>query len=134
MRQKLRTAVMTLTGGAALTTAGCDLIGPGTERFLVRVDSISAPAIVAPDETLRVVFFGHVGPDGCSRITRVDKQRTPARLEIAFHGERDDGAYCTQVPVELRHEEAVAPPLEDPFVIRVTQPGSTSLERVVHTQ
>ena len=79
-------------------------------------------------------FFGRVGSDGCSRLTRVEKQLTSSRLEIAFHAERKRNAYCTQMPVALRHDEIIPPPLDDPFTIRATQPGTGALERTVRVE
>jgi hypothetical protein len=115
---------------AASLTSGCDILGFGDESFVVRVDSISAPAEVDAGTALEVQFHGYVGPDGCSSLSRVEKRVAPQLLEIRFHGVRRSGN-CTQMPVPLEHTERAEPPLSDPFTIRVLQPDGASLERVV---
>src|SRR5439155_14435142 len=62
-----------LTG---LALAGCGLFGPSAEQFLIRVDSIAVPKILAAGDTLTAHFYGGIGPDGCWRLARVDKERS----------------------------------------------------------
>jgi hypothetical protein len=112
----------------------CDILAISTSRFIVRVDSISAPDAIGVSETLSVVFRGSVGADGCSRIARVERRRTPNSLDVAFHGERTRSGECTQMPVSLDHEEQIAPPLEDPFTVRVLQPSGPALEKLVQVR
>jgi hypothetical protein len=125
-----RTWTLPLLVLAGMLTTGCDILGYGDERFVVRVDSISAPAAVDAGTALAVQFHGWVGPNGCSSLSRVEKRAAPQLLEIRFHGVRRSGN-CTQMPVSLDHAERVEPPLSDPLTIRVLQPGGASLERVV---
>ena len=120
---------------ASLISSGCGLLDSGTDSFVIRVDSISAPDAVAPADTLTARFFGGIGPDLCSRLVRVEKRSEPGVLEVRFHGERDeDGGDCLQLARFLDHEEEILPPLEDPFTIRVLQPDGAPLERVVRIQ
>lgn len=110
----------------------CDLFGLSVERYLIRVDSVVAPFVVAADDTLRVRFQGEVGPDGCYRLVRVAREVTTSSLEVVFYGEhREDGGYCTQAIVTMDHEETVEPPLVGPFKITVHQPGGSLREQVV---
>jgi hypothetical protein len=119
----------------SLAGLGCGLLDSGTDSFVIRVDSISAPAAIAPADTLTVRFFGGIGPDLCSRLVRVEKRSEPGVLEVRFHGERDEGGGdCLQMVSLLDHEEKILPPLVDPFIIRVLQPEGAPLERVVGVQ
>lgn len=102
--------------------------------FVIRVDSISTPASIAPADTLTARFFGPVGSDGCSRLDRVEKRREGGLLELRFHGTRKGGVDCSQMPVSLNHEERLVPALPDPFTIRVLQPDGPALERAVRVQ
>lgn len=131
-RGRRRRAVQaSLWAAATLMTGGCDLLGIGTTSFIVPVDSIVAPQSISAGDALPVFFFGRVGPDGCSRVSRVDTELTAGSLEITFHGERDEYDACTDMPVLLEHRHLVPPPLTDPFVIRAIQPDGPALERTV---
>jgi hypothetical protein len=121
---------------AGLTLAGCGLFGPSAEQFLIRVDSIAVPSSLAAGDTLTAHFYGRIGPDGCSRLARVDKQVTSASLDIAFTGEHrvPGGTDCIALSVAMNHAEVVAPPLGAPFVITVRQPDGSVLRRTVDVQ
>ena len=123
-------------GLIGLALAGCGLFDPSAERFLIRVDSIAVPAIVAASDTLMARFHGAVGPDGCWGLARVDRQSTSASLDVTFHGEHDvrNGIGCTASPVALNHTEVVAPPIGTPFTISVHQPDGSLLRRSVTVQ
>jgi hypothetical protein len=45
-----------------------------------------------------------------------------------------EGVDCAQMPVLLEHQEAIAPPVQDPFRITVLQPDGNLLERVVRVE
>ena len=114
-----------------LAGLGCGWAGlGGPTKFIVRVDSISAPDAIAATDTLVVRFWGRIGATGCSRLDRVETAPGPGLFEITFHGERDDGL-CTQMPVSLIHDETILPPMQDPFTIRVRQPDGTTLIKSV---
>lgn len=100
----------------------------------MRVDSISAPVSVAAGQSFVIGFSGKVGSDQCSRLARIDRNRSGGALEITFHGERMEGVDCAQMPVLLEHQEAIAPPVQDPFRITVLQPDGNLLERVVRVE
>lgn len=110
--------------------AACDLMTSESSGFTIRVDELSAPASVGPDQTLTVRFSGTIGPDGCSRLERVERRASRNELEITFRGARRTGT-CVQMPVRLEHQEIVQPPLEDSFTVRVIQPGGPALVHVV---
>lgn len=115
-----------------LATTGCDPFE--AEEFVVQVDSITGPASVSSTETLTVRFWGRLGPDLCSRLDRVDRDRTPDALELRFHGERSMDGGCPQMPAILDHQEEIAPPFGDPFTVRVSQPDGALLEKVVRVR
>lgn len=134
---EIRTRVLSLLFlMGSLAGLGCDPTGVTTKRFVVRVDSISAPDSITPTEALTVRFWGNLGPDLCSRLDRVDKHRFAGGIELRFHGVRaTGGGDCLQMPAALQHDEMVAPPLENPFTIRVLQPdGVPPLERQVRVR
>jgi len=113
-----------------MLVAGCGIV-ESTDRFTVRVDSIELPPSVNGTEAFMVRFEGVIGPNGCSRVTDVVTQRAPDLLEVSFRGERRSGGECLQMPAVLQHEEAVSPPYDLPFTVRVQQPDGSILERTV---
>lgn len=104
-----------------------------SRRFIVRVDSIVAPATIAANDTLVVWFFGYVGNDGCSYVEHVDKYLTVTELRVTFRGTYDGrpDVACTMAPVSLHHPEVVLPPRSSPFRIIVLQPDGTLLQRAI---
>lgn len=120
-------------GGLAILQ-GCEPTAPDrSRRFIVRVDSIVAPATMAANDTLIVWFFGYVGSDGCSYVERIDKYLTLGELRVTFRGKYDGrpGVACTMAPVSLHHPEVVLPPRSSPFRIIVLQPDGTLLQRSI---
>jgi hypothetical protein len=113
--------------------SACDVFGPRTESFIIRVDSIDAPATVAQGQAFDVVFSGGIGSDGCSTLARVDRTMTVDTLRVRFHGERRRGGNCPQMPTRLEHTEPVTPPVNDPFVVIAIQPTGPPLITTVRT-
>lgn len=120
----------------AASSACSNVLGTKTERFIIAVNDISVPDTIAPGETLNARFAGNIGPDGCSRLDRVERNRSAGLLELRFHGIRklDVNTDCTLMQVKLEHVEHLLPPIEDPFMIRVIQPDGSALERVVRVR
>lgn len=116
---------------ACLAGLGCDLVGPDTTAFIIRVDSMSALDSIAATDTLTVRFWGKIGGNGCSWLDRVETARSQGLLEITFHGRRRQRGLCTQMPTVLKHDETIRPPMQDPFAIRVMQPDGTTLVKSV---
>lgn len=117
-----------------LAVHGCSVLDPDDE-FVIRVDSISAPASVEPGEPLNVRFHGIIGSNLCYRLDRVERSATAEQLSIRFHGKKRGGFRdCAQQPAVLEHEETISPPLQDPFTITVRQPSGAPLTRVVAIQ
>jgi len=118
----------------ALAISSCGILAPSTERFLIRVDSITAPRVVAANDTLSAHFYGKIGPDGCWRLAGTDRQANSAMLDVTFHGEHVRSGECTAMLVALNQVEIVSPPLGNPFTIAVHQPDGSVLRRVVTVQ
>ena len=116
-----------------LAATGCGNPFGGTEEFVVQIDSITGPASVSSTETLTVRFWGFLGPNLCSVLDHVDRNRTPNALELTFHGEHRGGT-CFHQPAILEHQEEIAPPFGDPFTVRVSQPDGAVLEKVVRVR
>jgi hypothetical protein len=135
-RAPVRRFIATCGFLAGLALPGCGLFGPSPEEFLIRVDSIAVPSSLAASDTLIAHFYGRIGPDGCWRLARIDKQITSASLDVTFHGEHRvrNGYDCTALAVALNYAEVVAPPLDTPFAVTVHQPDGSLLRRFVTVQ
>jgi hypothetical protein len=124
-------AAVPLLAAALLT--GCDIVGLGTQKFVIPVDSIQAPATAGAGDVITVVFHGWIGANGCSSLSRVARNATSGSLTITFHGEHRRGD-CHQSLVSLLHTERIDPPHIDPLTIRVVQPRGARLEAVIRVQ
>jgi hypothetical protein len=115
---------------------GCGAFGTESTRFVIRVDTITAPATIAPSDTLRVRFEGVIGSSGCYRLESIELTQTIKSLDIRFIGENGAGfsVLCTAAISMLDHYEAKVPPIAGPFVITVRQPDGTTLTRTVAVQ
>jgi hypothetical protein len=112
----------------------CGLLGPDRTEFVIRVTSIEAPDTIATTAPLTARFSGPIGHDQCSYLDRVEKRLTANTLELRFHGVREVGGYCLMAVAVLDHEVTVAPPVGDPFTIRVLQPDGVPLEKIVRVR
>lgn len=138
MRDRYGREARALVAGVILAglaiVQGCEPTAPDRSRnFIVRVDSIVAPATTAPTDTVIVWFFGYVGNNGCSSVERVDRYQTSTELRVTFRGKYDGrpGIGCTQAPVSLHHPEVVLPPRGAPFSVIVLQPDGSELRRTL---
>lgn len=116
-----------------LTSGGCNLFESDKRDFVIRVDSISGPSTIGPDQALAVRFWGSIGPSGCYHLIDSPSGRAPDRFEIQFLGEFRR-ATCTLDPIPLMHDVELQPPFQSPFTIRVLQPSGQPLEKTVHVQ
>ncbi len=124
-------AFLLLAGSAACSNP----LGSDSQGFGIFVDSISAPEMVASNDTLIVRFFGRIGSSLlCSRLDRVDVGRGPNLLVLRFNGELNLDGDCPHMPAILDHVVRVPPPREYPFMIRVNQPDGSKLDKIVRVR
>jgi hypothetical protein len=118
---------------AAVTLAACDRLGLGPNQFIIKVDSISAPDTLRTTDTLRVRSWGFIGPSGCYRLDNVYKERRSNEILIQFNGLHVEET-CTQALVFLDYTDKTAPPLANPFTIKVKQPDGSIMSRSVNVR
>jgi hypothetical protein len=118
---------------AAVALAGCGFpLEP--REFTITVNSIRAPSVVSGGGAFQLLFFGPVGPNACYRFKAFKMTRTSADADITVVGESDSGT-CAQVPSYLSGEPiTIAPPVSDPFTVRVHQPNGAVLTRVIRVE
>jgi hypothetical protein len=128
------TGLVSILGIAALL-ASCDITGPEPEGFIIRIDSISAPASLEASDSLVVRFIGVVTGPECRQSMSRTEFRSPSSLWVTFDGElRPPGSDCAATLVEFQHRIAVPAPLKDPFTITAEDGTGARLQQVVRVR
>jgi hypothetical protein len=74
--------------------------------FKIMVDSISHSGIISVDDTLKIKFYGFIGPDGCHKFSRFEEHKNNNVLELTVWGSKPDfQTACPEVLVYLDGEE-----------------------------
>ena len=107
----------------------CDRGPTSPEQFLIRVDSLTAPAQASYAEPFTVTFYGRIGGNTCYSLRRVEREYSPVAVDFTFVGERcvSGGGYA--VVVSLNQPELIQVSRLGPFAIRVHQPDGSTLTR-----
>lgn len=120
--------------GCSMLTNADDDSSPTVEQGVATVDSLHAPARVAPSDTLSLRLTGTVGPNGCYSFDGFDVERSPDRLRIVpvVTQQTGEGLMCTQAIVPLDEVYAAAPPFaEGPLTVVVPQPDRPDVTATV---
>jgi hypothetical protein len=74
--------------------------------FKIMVDSVSQPGTISANDTLKIKFYGFVGPDGCHKFSRFEAQKKANELELTVWGSKPNfQTVCPEVLVYLNGEE-----------------------------
>lgn len=96
--------------------------------YAIFVDSVQVPEAVASNQPFTVRFFGEIGPDQCFNFNGFNTQKDPSRIDVVVLGRFLSTGQCVQGAVHLDGEPLeVQPPFENPFTVRILQPGGDSL-------
>ena len=72
----------------------------------IMVDSLSHADTISVNDTLRIKFYGFVGPDGCHKFSHFEEQIISNELELTVWGSKPDfQTACPEVLVYLDVEE-----------------------------
>lgn len=124
-------------GGATCSAASDDASSPSAretpaDTLLATVDTVQAPARLAPTDTLRLRLQGMVGPNGCYSLVRIEEERSPGRVvlrPIVRHSGQD---MCTMAIVSLDETVTLEPPFrEGPLRVVVPQTDRATVRRTV---
>jgi hypothetical protein len=119
------TVVFGLVAGGAGCTTLTGTEGQPVEYLTAEVDSLVAPARIAPTDTLKVRMRGTVGPNSCYQFERFSVTRSTDRLTVTpvvRHTTAADVA-CLTVVVPLNRTYVAAPPFaEGSLTVTVPQP------------
>jgi hypothetical protein len=118
----------------AVGFAACDVFPSEPREFVIHIDSIGAPRAVSGGGAFQLFFFGPVGPNACYRFKTFWMTRTSSGADITTIGESVTGT-CAQLPGYLTGEPiTIAPPVSDPFTVRVHQPNGSVLARIIRVE
>jgi hypothetical protein len=118
---RLRLAVALLALGA------CDRSPVEPAQYVIKVDSISAPASVGYAEPFTVTFHGTVGGSSCYSLRRVEREYSAGAVDFVFIGERCTSGNGRLLVVALNQPELVRISRLGPVTIRVRQPDGSIL-------
>lgn len=127
--RKLLTAV-------SVGLTGCGLLGPERREFLIQVDSVAGPTSVPANAAFQQFFHGFVGSDGCYAFKEFSVTRSSTSADVAVVGEQVTGAGdCTTAVVYLNGKAlTIAPPISDPFTLRVHQRDGGILTKIIRVE
>jgi len=119
--------VVLLVGGAGCSMLSTAESGPDPETGVAAVDSIDAPDRIASSDTLRVRFYGTVGPNGCYAFDGFETERNGRGLTITPVVQ-----YRGMAIVPLDETYRAAPPFEEgPLTVTVPQPDGVDVTTTV---
>ena len=104
--------------------------------FKIMVDSISHPNTISVSDTLKIKFYGFVGPDGCHKFSRFEEQKISNVLELTVWGSKPNfQTACPEVLVYLNSEEykTVLNQIGN-YLIKINQSDNTFLLDSVYVQ
>jgi len=74
--------------------------------FKIMVDSLSHADTISVNDTLRIKFYGFVGPDGCHKFSHFEEHKISNQIELTVWGSKPNfQTACPEVLVYLDGEE-----------------------------
>ena len=74
--------------------------------FKIMVDSLSYQDTISVSDTLKIKFYGFVGPDGCHKFSHFEAHKKTNDLELTVWGSKPDfQTACPEILVYLDGEE-----------------------------
>jgi hypothetical protein len=124
--------IWTLLFAFALCTACTE---PGGE-FLIKADSVVAPAAWSGGAPLTVKVYGRIGPNLCWQFKEFRVESDGHSAKVAIIGERpESGRTCADAIAYMNGAELnIASPLFDPFRLHIVQPDFTVLSKVIRIE
>lgn len=105
---------------------------PAVDTLLAQVDTVHAPARIAPSDTLRLRLRGMVGRNGCYSLARIETTRASDRIVFRPVVRHSGAAMCTMAIVSLDETVTVAPPFQaDALRIVVQQSDGPAVRTTV---
>jgi hypothetical protein len=132
----MRRGVLAIACVAIVAACG-DPFSPGSQDYIIKVDSVAGPGAVSGGAPFTVYVYGFVGGNGCHQFKefQVDRSAGAADITVVGHREGGTGTLCTQNIVMLDGEPlTISPPITDPFLLRFHQPDKTILTKTIRAE
>ena len=115
-----------------MTFGGCGVTDPPvreTMPFEARIDSVTAPAAILGSDSLRIVVFGYLGPNGCWDYDRVERRRDGSQLFLTAFGVHVLGEdLASQTTLSFFQVDLVEAPVSSPGSVEIlAEQGDTLL-------
>ncbi len=70
---------------------------PKYKEFVMQIDSIQMPATLKLGQSLKIKFYGTIGPDGCYVFSRFAPKAQGKNITITVYGKHEEKSVCPQV-------------------------------------
>jgi hypothetical protein len=104
--------------------------------FKIMVDSLSHPDTISVTDTLKIKFYGFVGPDGYHKFSRFEEHKKTNELELTVWGSKPNfQTACPEVLVYLDGKEykTVLNQIGN-YQIKINQPDNSLLIDSVYVE
>jgi hypothetical protein len=104
--------------------------------FKIMVDSLSHRDTISVNDTLKIKFYGFVGPNGCHKFSRFEVHKKTNELEFAVWGSKPNyPTACPEILVYLDGKEyKTVFNQAGLYYIKINQPDSSILVDSVYVQ
>ncbi len=70
---------------------------PQYKEFVMQIDSIQMPSALKLGQSLKIKFYGTIGPDGCYVFSRFAPKTQGKGITITVYGKHEEKSVCPQV-------------------------------------
>lgn len=104
--------------------------------FKIMVDSLSHRDTISVNDTLKIKFYGIVGPDGCHKFSHFEAHKKTNEVELTVWGSKPDyPTACPEILVYLDGEEYnTVFSQAGLYYIKINQPDNSILLDSVYVQ
>ncbi len=70
---------------------------PKYKEFVMQIDSIQMPSALKLGQSLKIKFYGTIGPDGCYVFSRFAPKAQGKNITVTVYGKHEEKNICPQV-------------------------------------
>ncbi len=97
---------------------------PKYTEFVMQIDSIQMPSTLKLGQSLKIKFYGTIGPDGCYVFSRFDPKAEGKTITVTAYGKHEEKSVCPDVISRLEGALLEVNLLDTGrYVVHVSQPS-----------